>query len=87
MAQHRYKAALFYFKVYAVKDLFILTGIGESYILKTNNRTQGNFLSDYRSQRQVAPQGRYRPLSVTGRPSSWLSLRPPNFLEKMLSVT
>ena len=39
------------------------------------------------SQRQLAPQGRYSPLSVTGRASSRLSERPPYFLVKMLSVT
>ena len=39
------------------------------------------------SHLHVAPQGRNKPLSVTGRPSSWLSLWPPNFLVKMLSHT
>ena len=39
------------------------------------------------SQRQEAPHGKHRPVSVTGRPSSWASLRPPNFFVKMLSVT
>ena len=36
---------------------------------------------------QLAPQGRTRPLSVTGSPSSLLSARPPKRLEKMLSLT
>ena len=35
--------------------------------------------------RPVAPQGRARPLSVTGRPSSSETVCPPNFLEIRVS--
>ena len=44
-------------------------------------------LAHYLSHLHVAPQGRQRPLSVTGRPNSRLSERPPNFFVNMLSVT
>ena len=87
MAQHRHKAALLDGEGNAAEALQLVLGVFEMYVFKLNDRAQSNALSAQRSQRQVAPQGSTRPVSVTGNPSSRLSERPPNFLVKMLSVT
>ena len=40
----------------------------------------------FASQRPEAPQGSTSPLSVTGRPTSWESTWPPNFLSSVPSI-
>ena len=88
MTQHSHKAALFNFKTYSAKALQLIAGVSVMNIFKSDISAQVDFLSKaYLSQRQVAPQGRHRPVSVTGRPSSWLSAWPPYFLVKILSAT
>ena len=75
MAQHRHKAALLDGEGNAAEALQLVLGVFEMYIFKLNNRAQSNALSAQRSQRQVAPQGSTRPVSVTGNPSSRPSCR------------
>lgn len=83
MAEHRSKAALFNFKTNSAKAFRFISWVGIVQVFNTDYAAHRQSLS----HRQVAPQGSTRPESVTGRPSSRLSERPPNFLVNMLSVT
>ena len=65
-------------KVYAAERLLRVPRVCEMQVLYPDYGLigQGFHLSTV-SQRQAAPQGRQRPVEVTGNPSSRLSDRPP----------
>ena len=66
MTQDRDKASLFYFKVYAAEAFKLVARICVMHIFYADYTAHSQSLS----HRQVAPQGRYSPLSVTGSASS-----------------
>ena len=66
--------------------------VGEAHILggndgfaHSNTSLVRSRMESYLLQRPVAPQGSTRPVWVTGRPSSSLTVWPPNFLETTVS--
>ena len=75
MPQHRDECALLDFEVDSAKRLVVVPRVGKMHVIERNDCRHISYLRlsperFQRSQRQVAPQGRYSPLSVTGSASS-----------------
>ena len=87
-AQDGHKGAFFHGQIHIFKHhntrLIVHTGVGIGKIFNRNNIAQNRPLPQG-VQRPVAPQGRIRPDSLTGRPSSPASVLPPYLEPKTTS--